>query len=374
MQKWTAIAIRLLPACGTALVVGAALLGATPARAFSSANSDTIMDAFNTAFYVSDSTTTGHYQESQTGGTTGFWDQAEDIEAQIGAYERNPTHGNFAQIMTNLLNRFDSTAGQGQGTNWSWNIYNDDVTWAVLANIRAYQDTGIPLYKNCAIWNFNMMYARAWDTTYFGGGLFWTTAKTSKNSCINFPACIAAYRIYQVTGNSSYLTEAQNIYNWAKGYLWNSSTGQVYDNINTNGTVSTGATTYNQGTFCGAASYLGDTTSAQLVADYTMNSMGTTSSNSGGYNLLPQYGLENNNSGFNSICIRWINRYMTDHNMQSRYLPWLQTNAQTAWNIRLTSDNLSWCQWHTNTPSGTDLWAWDCVSSATALQAIEPTQ
>jgi predicted alpha-1,6-mannanase (GH76 family) len=219
------------------------------------------------------------------------------------------------------------------------------------------------------------MYARAWDTKYFGGGLFWDTSKSSKNSCVNFPASIAAQRLYQATGNSKYLTEATNIYNWAKGYLWNPSTGQVYDNISTNGTVNGGATSYNQGTFVGAADYAGDTNSAYLVSTWTMKNMGSTNATSGNYILLAQYGLNNNNSGFNSICVRWMEKYFSDHaNVQPIFYPWLQTNAQTAWNIRRTTDNLSWCQWHTNTPTGTTLSAWDCISSCAVLQAPPATQ
>ena len=49
------------------------------ASAYTAANADTIVDAWNTAFY---STSGGaHYKDRKSGGDTGWWQQAESIEA-----------------------------------------------------------------------------------------------------------------------------------------------------------------------------------------------------------------------------------------------------------------------------------------------------
>ena len=83
---------------------------------------------------------------------------------------------------------------------------------------------------------------------------------------------------------------------------------------------------------------------------------------------MPEYGAGGgNNSGLNSIGLRWISRFMVGRRLQSAYLPWLQANANTAWSVRRTSDDLSWDQWLRPTPDGV-LHSWDCINSVVALQ------
>ena len=216
-------------------------------------------------------------------------------------------------------------------------------------------------YCNLAKANFDAVYARAWSTN-LGGGLFWQYPENaSKNACVNGPGADAAYLLYQIYGDANYLDKATNIYYWERSVLFNAGSGAIYDNIATNGVVSSWSSTYNQGTFIGAADFLGQTNDAALAANYTMMDL-----TSGG--LLPQYGIAGNNSGFNAIFLRWMARYMKNRNLQSTYEPWLQLNAAAAWNGR-RADQLSWCQWPQPTPAGTNFYSWDCISSFEALQA-----
>jgi len=339
----------------------ALMLAPGAVSAYSPANADTIMNSYNNAFYVGNNGN-GYFKNDQNGGTTYFWGQAEEIEAVEDANDRTGTYGS---MITSLLNGF----GVNNGTNWSWNIYNDDIMWACIAYLRGYQATGNVNFRNIAKSNFDMMFARGWDSV-LGGGLYWTTDKHEKNACINGPAAIASYLLYQTLGDSSYLTKAQDILAWEKSKLFNTSTGAIYDNININGQVGTWASAYNQGTFVGAAHFLGDVDSATLAANCTMNTMGT--KNAAGFTIMPEYGANGNNSGFNAIGLRWISRFMRDRCLESTYLPWMEANADAAWNVRRTSDNLSWCQWLHATPS-TTLMSWDCVSSVVALQVARPS-
>lgn len=238
--------------------------------------------------------------------------------------------------------------------------------WAVIAFARGGMDTGKTNYCNLAKANFDACYARAWFTN-LGGGLFWQYPNNaSKNACVNGPGAIAASLMYRIYNDGSYLSKATNIYNWERSVLFNASSGAIYDNIATNGVISTWSSTYNQGTFLGAANYLGLTNDAALSANYTMLNLTT-----GG--ILPEYGIAGNNSGFNAIYLRWLVRFMKDRNLQSTYEPWLQLNANAAWNMR-RADNLSWCQWLQNSPTGTNFYSWDCISSFEALQAAQPPQ
>lgn len=328
------------------------------ASAFTPGDADAIINAFNASYYNS-----GQYLANQTTGPADFWKWAEMTEMQEDVCERNPSPTNLA-LVVNLLNGFDAY----QGTDWSANGFNDDICWACLAHLRGYQITGNSAYLNTAKANFDMMYARAWDTSGTTvppvGGLFWTTSDTTKNSCVNFPGAIAAYLLYQDLGDSSYYAKATNIFYWGKTNLYNSTNGQVFDSL-----TNQAPTTYNQGTFIGIADYLGDTNNATRAANYLMN-MGNTAPNSSGYKLLPDYDPTGDLGGFNGIGIRWIVKYMNDANLQSTYLPWLQANAQASWSVRRPADNLSWDMWHHQTTSGSNLWSFGCSPSVVAMAKV----
>ena len=149
----------------------------------------------------------------------------------------------------------------------------------------------------------DLVISQAWTratpgNSKLGGGLYWEYPNNaSKNACVNGPGAIAAALLFQIYNDTNYWNKATNIYFWERSVLYTTSSGRIADNIGTNGTVNGGPTTYNQGTFIGAADLLGQTGDAALAATYTMNSM-----SSAGY--LPQYGVGGNNSIFNSIFIR----------------------------------------------------------------------
>jgi len=326
----------------------------------------TIFGAYSNAFYVL-SGSNAWFANSQTSGSnpnnaTYFWGQANEIESVLDAYEWT-SNATYQAMSSNLLNGFSYS--NGNGTNWSWDSYNDDVMWAVMAFARGCLDTGNANFGNIAKFNFDMAYARGWDTNQ--GGMYWTTGDTNKVAAVNGPASIAAYLLYLIYNDTNYLNKATNIYSWEYSNLFVPSTGMIYDGMHTNSPPSGAPTTYNQGTFIGAANFLGQTNAATLAANYTMNSM-----SSGGY--LPRYGLANNNSGFNEIFLCWMTRFMKQWNLQSTYQLWLQGQANAVWNGHRSSDNLSWCQWPYITPTGTNFYSWDCISSLEAMLAVPPTQ
>ncbi len=336
------------------------LLGQISLRAFTSNEVRTVVSSFNSNF-LSVSGTNGYIKDTQTGGVAYFWGQAEMIECYLDAYEwsGDPV---YKGMITNLLNGFIVN----NGSSWSYNEYNDDILWAVIAFARGGVDCGNSGYCAIAKANFDMVYARGWDSK-LGGGLYWRDSdRASKNACVNGPGAIAACLLYQVYNDPGYLSKASAIYAWERSVLFNPGSGAIYDSIGTNGSISYWASTYNQGTFIGAANFLNQTNDALLAANFTMTGL-----SSGG--LLPEYGIAGNNSGFNAIFLRWMVRFMHDRGLKSYYEPWLQLNATAAWNIR-RSDNLSWCQWQHPTPAGTNFYAWDCISSFSALLAADPTE
>jgi len=110
----------------------------SPALAFSTNDAGTMFSAYNSAFYLQNGTN-GIFKNSQTDASAAyFWGQAETIECVIDAYEWNSNA--TAQVMiTNLLNGFL----QNNGANWTWDGYNDDILWAVMAFARGGVDTGM---------------------------------------------------------------------------------------------------------------------------------------------------------------------------------------------------------------------------------------
>jgi predicted alpha-1,6-mannanase (GH76 family) len=331
---------------------------AAPAIAFTANDVNTMFNAYSNAFYIVNGTN-AWFKADQAGGVADFWEHAEEIECVIDACERT-SNANYQVMAVHLFNGFE----QAHGTNWTFNHYNDDCMWACIAFARGYLVAGEPRYKNIAQWNFDMVYDRAWDTR-LGGGLYWTTNNHSKNACVNGPGGIAACLLSLISGDAAYSIKASNIFNWERKVLFNPDTGAVSDGIDVQGRIHSWTSTYNQGTFIGLANFLGRTNDATLAANYTRDHL----SDSG---ILSQYGIAGNNSGFNAIFLRWLARFMLDHGLQNTYQPWLEDNANAAWNVRRKTDGLSWCQWQQQTPIEANLHSWDCISSLEALQIMLP--
>lgn len=330
------------------VVCSAGLLTGPSASAFTAANATTAVNSFNTAFYVGNGGNAYFKTSTTDASRAGFWTSAEMIEMSIDAYQQT---GNGSKAMiTALCNGFTSA----HGTDWSSDSFNDDVLWACLAFIRAYSQTGNSTFATIAKNNFDMVYARAYDSA-LGGGLWWTTAKPSKNACVNGPGAIVAYRLYQYTGNSSYLTKAQNIHNWERANLFEPSTGKVYDKMNADGTLSTAATTYNQGTFLAGCFYLGEPNRATLTGDFVQNHWGVN---------MAVNGQGSDFGGFNGICLRWMRVAGYDQSYR-------RAVANNVWSKRRTSDNLCWNAWNAQTPAG-NLYSWDCSSMVCALMNVPP--
>jgi len=332
------------------------IIGTISASAVTTNDASTIFNSY-AGIYYSLNGTNGYFKKDQAGGVADFWEQAEEIESVIDAYEWT-SNAACALMTANLLNGFE----KNNGTNWSSNVFNDDCMWASIAFARGYLACGNPRFKDIARANFNMVFARAWDSQ-LGGGLYWTTTNSTKNACVNGPGGIAACLLYQIYGDTNYLIKARNIFNWERSVLFDPDTGAVSDSISVSGRIHSWASTYNQGTFIGLANFLGQTNVAVLAANYTKDEM----SDSG---ILQRYDIGGNNSGFNAIFLRWMTRFMRDRGLQSTYQEWLEANANSAWKARRTSDNLSWSQWTQPTPVDINLGSWDCIASLEAMLVI----
>ena len=237
--------------------------------------------------------------------------------------------------------------------------------WMVIACTRAHLLTGNPEFRDVARTNFDLCYARA-ASSDLGGGLWWKVNNRSKNACVNGPGVIAAFLLGRATGEGTYFTTATNLFLWERATLFDPDTGRVFDNISRSGRIRRFALTYNQGTFVGAANLLGYTNEARLAASFTMNQLCKD-----GY--LPAAEEDGDSGGFNGIGVRWIARFMKDRGEQATFEPWLQKNAEAAWQARRSSDGLSWCRWPEPTPAGRR-YSWGCSSAVVILQVVPPPE
>ena len=255
-----------------------------------------------------------------------FWDYAEIFEIIDDMYEITGDAAYRVQIEEMYQNVLRSYSA-----NWAGNPYNDDIMWLVIALTRAYLLTGEQKYLDLAKANYDPTFERAWDTTYFDGGLWWKQDhKQCKNSCVNCPGAIAACLLGKATGDDSYFDKAKMIMAWQNKYLTVTETGKVFDCINLKGEEHQWSSTYNQGTYIGANCLLYDYTGeeeykihAQRAADYAMNDMyqGGVMNNEDGGNDLP---------GFKGIMSRWIRLCALKFD-RPEYIDWLRLNADTAW-------------------------------------------
>jgi predicted alpha-1,6-mannanase (GH76 family) len=329
---------------------------ATVASALSAGDKTLAFESYNRAFYVVRNGN-GYYvvdSSRRVPGRGDFWHVCEEIEAAEDAYERtrNPVYRNMVRELLDGLNNVVS----GTTDFASWNKYNDDVLWAVIALARGYEITGHRPFLDQAMWQFNAVWSRAWDGA-LGGGLWWTTDRTTKNACVNGPGAIAAMILARNTVNTGYRRQADQVYRWLRATLVDTATGQVADHIEAGGRKVWWRFTYNQGTFAGAATLLYQSTGDPAYLADASRAVHWTRRNLTGQHLADilddEYDSANRNNdaaGFKGIFIRWAARY-ANVSSDTAIKSWLTRNADTAWALR-NSSGVMWGQWWRRTPDG----------------------
>ncbi len=282
-------------------------------------------------------------------GNGGWWGDAEMFETILDAFE---TTGDkkyqtyFTELYINFIQR--------NGSDWSGNEYNDDITWMVLACIRAYKFFGEERFLNSAKQNYDRMYSRALQKY---GTLIWKQSQSNKlatNSCINCPATVAACYLGQLTGDKTYFDKALSLYAAQRKLLFEASTGKVFDSgewTSTGGVQVNNywVSTYNQGTMLGAALMLYDLTKdPQYKTDAERIHARTIS------DLCNKQGIVHacqtiagDLCGFKGIYMRYARRYAEDLD-QPDVLQWMAKNAWHAYQNR-NSSGIIWSAWLTKT-------------------------
>lgn len=90
-----------------------------------------------------------------------------------------------------------------------------------------------------------------------GGGIYWCEQKKeSKNTCSNAPGSVFALKLFQATQNNSYLNKGEQLYDWTKAQLQDSTDYLYFDNIALDGKIGKTKFAYNSGQMMQSASLL----------------------------------------------------------------------------------------------------------------------
>ena len=292
-----------------------------------------------------------------------FWDTAETLEVYIDAYEQTKDEA----IKDRMLKFADQFIRKYQ-KDWTWNEYNDDIMWICIAFSRITQLTGTQKYYEYAKTNFDATYARAYDESFLGGGMWWRIENNTKNSCVNCPGAIAACLIGEISGDESYFEKAKGLIDWELKYMYEKNTGKLYDSYNIKGEINKWASTYNQGTFIGACTLLYKHYQKQEYLDYAQKAAEYAMTKLVDKNGVVDNGETNGNDlpGFKGILTRWLYRYAKEVE-STDILLFLQHNADVAYKNR-NAEGLIWTAWKSKTPD--DLSDYITFSMTTAVALV----
>jgi hypothetical protein len=181
---------------------------------------------------------------------------APDVEARLNgllAYvdlrETNPNGASQPQA-------FQSAVAPPEGP--GGDTYYDDNAWVALDLLDAYQLTGNPTDLALAQDTFNFV-VTGWDTSQTDGcpgGVFWEDVSGSPRTVTaNGGNAEVGLELYQLTHDSADLSWAERMYQWVNTCL-ESPGGLYYDHVNPGGSLNTAMWSYNQGTMVGAGALL----------------------------------------------------------------------------------------------------------------------
>jgi predicted alpha-1,6-mannanase (GH76 family) len=330
---------------------------AQPARAVPPSEADAAFEALNTVYW--DPTTQFFRKEEQGIRKADFWFSAQLWDTVMDQYDRTGREDVKRQI-NEIYDGFIK-----EYPDWTTNKYNDDIMWWAIACTRAYKMTQDQRYLKKAKESFDFVYDNFRDDT-FGGGLYWINQRTSKNSCLNCPAVIAAVRLSVLLKDRTYLDKAKSLYEWQKKTLTD-GTGKVFDSIRynrDNQTVRIGrfSLTYNQGTFIGAGVLLYQQTGDKTYLDDALKAAEWTLAN---LCVTDEFILRNEGQGdagaFKGIFARYM-KLLIQECGRTEFLPWMRANADIAWRNRRPTDNIMGNDW--TAPAGSS------IQSQTAASAV----
>jgi predicted alpha-1,6-mannanase (GH76 family) len=257
-----------------------------------------------------------------------YWWMAHAVDVLVDGLQRTGEKryaDRLAALHTGLLKR--------NGGVWPNELY-DDMEWMALAWLRAYEATGLEVYKETTLLLWKDIQT-GWNE-HMGGGIAWQKSQLDyKNTPANAPAAILAARLYQAFGEARDLEWALKIYSWQKEHLVDPETGFVWDGMNRTGDGLIDKDwkySYNQGVYIGAAVELYRITKQQGYLDDARQTFTSAARElaepQGG--VLPDEG--NGDAGlFKGILIRYTAEWVKTDSTAVEAVDFLLRNAECLW-------------------------------------------
>ena len=188
--------------------------------------------------------------------------------------------------------------------------------------------------------------------------------------------------LYEATKDEKYLDYAKRIYQWIRDVLYKDEDGSVYEQLNGDGTYRQDFSIYNQGTFIEGASLLYKYTSDEKYLNDLLRTiefvMVNKVTNKG---IMSQWKTDGT---LQSEFARGIATFLKHnpsywghelHYTRERkpitIYDWMRLNADTAWETRDKTKNITGCKWEEvtpETPGNGKTWEADaCVSSVVTI-------
>jgi hypothetical protein len=208
--------------------------------------------------------------------------------------------------------------------------YYDDNAWVGLDLLHAYEVTSNSSYLTLAQDEFNFVIS-GWDTSTTDGcpgGIFWEdVANSQRNATANGGNAELGAQLYLLTNNTQDLTWSKRIYKWSVTCLGTSS-GLYDDHVEPNGTVDTTIWSYNQGVMVGAGVLLNKATG---TASYLSQAERTANA------AVAYFGsgsvLDNQGTAFDAIYFRDL-FLLNQVAPNSAYAAEAQSFGATMWSLR----------------------------------------
>ena len=328
-------------------------------------------EAYNNAFLYTSGSTAYYKKSLSDSDEDGSWTEDLDIMVVLDAYEVTGDSDKLA-----LINDLLTTWLVYNPPPWDSDGWNDDIGWYTLGLMRGYQYTGNTDFYNNAKAGYDMAFARGWDTTHNGGGIWELQPEDDSspaNKCVlsNNSLGRVACLIYQSTNNATYLDQCTEIYNWVWHNLFVPSTGQVYGCIEQDGTIDYGNDAYNQGSMADMAnmlwlinndeSFLNDAEMAISFAfsDVTTNGIFSNSGDTGGWT---------------DDLTRAVGRTVWNNRLWDTYYSGMVNNANAIIQNRRSDLNITWNGWDTPTPEDNTQIPNQIADAAAWLQWVPASQ
>lgn len=138
-------------------------------------------------------------------------------------------------------------------------FYDDNIWLGIdFTDLYLFTQNKVYLDKALEIWKF----IESGTDSVLGGGIYWCEQrKTSKNTCSNAPGAVYALKLYEATGDTVYLQQGKQLYEWTKVTLQDPNDFLYFDNKNLEGHIGLAKFAYNSGQMIQAAALLYKNTS-----------------------------------------------------------------------------------------------------------------